>query len=70
MHKGLAARAAELKASDPFPRRDGVLGRFTFREAGHYQRRRQTLTLVGFGKGLVIGLLTTEILFVLISYSR
>ena len=66
MRKGLAERAAELEESYPFPKRDGFLGRSTVREAGHYQRRRPTITLVGLGKGLVIGLLIAEILLVLI----
>ena len=70
MEKGLAERAAELDASDPFPRRDGVLGRSTFREVGQHARRRQPLTLVGFGKALVIGILIAEILYLLIPYSR
>jgi hypothetical protein len=68
--EGLAERAAELDASDPFPRRDGVLGRSTFREAGQHARRRHPLTLVGFAKALVIGLLIAEILYLLIPYSR
>ena len=69
--RDLSERAAQVEASGPFTRGDEVLGT-TFpsrslprREAGHYGRRRQKLTLAGFGKGLIIGLLVAEILYLL-----
>jgi DivIVA domain-containing protein len=67
MHEGLTEQAAELEASGPLPRPDV---RPTFRDASQSGRRRKTLTLVGFGKALLIGLLIAEILLVLITYSR
>jgi DivIVA domain-containing protein len=70
MHEGLTEQAAELDASGPLPRPDVGLWRPTSRDASQSGRRRKTLTLVGFGKAFLIGLLIAEILFVLITYSR
>jgi DivIVA domain-containing protein len=73
MHDAATQRVAELEASGPLPRPDPALVRPTFREASQFGRpggRRLALTLVGFGKVLLIGLLIAEILYVLIAYLR